>query len=59
MRVNGADVDICAVIGGDERIGKRFYFGVVMAVPFFKDVQALVKSASDIKYDFRILNAMG
>jgi UDPglucose 6-dehydrogenase len=57
----GADVDMVRRgIGGDERIGKRFLFpGIGYGGSCFpKDVQALVKSASDVKYDFRILNAV-
>ena len=57
----GADVDMVRRgIGGDERIGKRFLFpGIGYGGSCFpKDVQALVKSASDAKYDFRILDAV-
>ncbi len=57
----GADVDMVRRgIGSDERIGKRFLFpGIGYGGSCFpKDVQALVKSASDVKYDFRILNAV-
>jgi len=57
----GADVDMVRRgIGGDERIGKRFLFpGIGYGGSCFpKDVQALVKSASDVKYDFRILDAV-
>jgi UDPglucose 6-dehydrogenase len=57
----GADVDMVRRgIGGDERIGKRFLFpGIGYGGSCFpKDVQALVKSASDVKYEFRILNAV-
>src|SRR6187431_812763 len=56
-----ADVDMVRLgIGSDERIGKRFLFpGIGYGGSCFpKDVQALVKSASDVKYDFRILNAV-
>jgi UDPglucose 6-dehydrogenase len=57
----GADVDMVRRgIGSDERIGKRFLFpGIGYGGSCFpKDVQALVKSASDVKYDFRILDAV-
>lgn len=57
----GADVDmIRRGIGSDERIGKRFLFpGIGYGGSCFpKDVQALVKSSSDVEYDFRILNAV-
>jgi len=57
----GADVDMVRRgIGSDERIGKRFLFpGIGYGGSCFpKDVQALVKSSSEIKYDFRILNAV-
>jgi UDPglucose 6-dehydrogenase len=47
-------------IGSDARIGKRFLFpGIGYGGSCFpKDVSALVKSASDVKYDFDILNAV-
>ena len=57
----GADVDMVRRgIGSDERIGKRFLFpGIGYGGSCFpKDVQALVKSASDVQYDFRILDAV-
>jgi UDPglucose 6-dehydrogenase len=56
----GADVDICVWIGSDDRIGKRFLFpGIGYGGSCFpKDVQALVRSAADVKYDFRILDAV-
>jgi UDPglucose 6-dehydrogenase len=57
----GADVDMVRRgIGSDDRIGKRFLFpGIGYGGSCFpKDVQALVKSASDVKYDFRILDAV-
>jgi UDPglucose 6-dehydrogenase len=57
----GADVDMVRRgIGGDDRIGKRFLFpGIGYGGSCFpKDVQALVRSASDLKYDFRILDAV-
>src|SRR5690349_8718519 len=57
----GADVDMVRRgIGSDDRIGKRFLFpGIGYGGSCFpKDVQALVRSSSDVKYDFRILNAV-
>jgi UDPglucose 6-dehydrogenase len=57
----GADVDLVRKgIGSDERIGKRFLFpGIGYGGSCFpKDVKALVKSASDINYDFRILKSV-
>lgn len=57
----GADVDMVRKgIGGDERIGKRFLFpGIGYGGSCFpKDVQALVKSSTDVDYDFKILNAV-
>lgn len=57
----GADVDMVRRgIGSDERIGKRFLFpGIGYGGSCFpKDVQALVKSAADSGYEFRILNAV-
>ncbi|MFZ9718656.1 MAG: UDP binding domain-containing protein, partial [Chitinophagaceae bacterium] len=57
----GADVDMVRKgIGSDDRIGKRFLFpGIGYGGSCFpKDVQALVKSASDVNYDFRILQAV-
>ncbi len=57
----GADVDMVRRgIGSDERIGKRFLFpGIGYGGSCFpKDVQALVKSSSEVDYDFRILNAV-
>ena len=47
-------------IGSDERIGKRFLFpGIGYGGSCFpKDVQALVKSSSEVNYDFKILNAV-
>lgn len=57
----GADVDAVRIgIGSDERIGKRFLFpGIGYGGSCFpKDVQALAKSASDVKYDFKILEAV-
>ena len=57
----GADVDMVRRgIGADERIGKRFLFaGVGYGGSCFpKDVQALAKSASEVNYNFRILNSV-
>jgi len=57
----GADVDMVRRgIGSDDRIGKRFLFpGIGYGGSCFpKDVQALVRSAFDVKYDFRILDAV-
>lgn len=57
----GADVDaVRKGIGTDSRIGKRFLFpGIGYGGSCFpKDVQALAKSASDSKYDFKILRAV-
>jgi UDPglucose 6-dehydrogenase len=57
----GADVDMVRKgIGSDERIGKRFLFpGIGYGGSCFpKDVQALVKSANEVEYDFQILNAV-
>ncbi|MES2286577.1 MAG: UDP-glucose/GDP-mannose dehydrogenase family protein [Bacteroidota bacterium] len=57
----GADVDAVRIgIGSDERIGKRFLFpGIGYGGSCFpKDVQALAKSASDVNYDFKILDAV-
>jgi UDPglucose 6-dehydrogenase len=57
----GADVDMVRRgIGSDDRIGKRFLFpGIGYGGSCFpKDVQALIRSASDVKYDFKILDAV-
>ncbi len=57
----GADVDMVRRgIGSDERIGKRFLFpGIGYGGSCFpKDVQALVKSSKEIKYEFKILSAV-
>lgn len=57
----GADVDMVRRgIGADARIGKRFLFpGVGYGGSCFpKDVQALAKSAAEVKYDFSILNSV-
>jgi len=57
----GADVDMVRLgVGSDGRIGKRFLFpGIGYGGSCFpKDVQALVKSAAEVEYDFQILNAV-
>jgi len=57
----GADVDMVRRgIGSDERIGKRFLFsGIGYGGSCFpKDVQALIKSADEYAYDFKILKAV-
>lgn len=57
----GADVDsVRRGIGSDDRIGKRFLFpGVGYGGSCFpKDVQALVQSAVEHQYDFKILNSV-
>ncbi|HRN55103.1 MAG TPA: UDP-glucose/GDP-mannose dehydrogenase family protein [Agriterribacter sp.] len=57
----GADVDMVRRgMGSDARIGKRFLFpGIGYGGSCFpKDVQALVKSAGDVQYNFKILNAV-
>ena len=57
----GADVDMVRKgIGSDERIGRRFLFpGIGYGGSCFpKDVQALAKSADEVKYDFKILDAV-
>lgn len=57
----GADVDaVRKGVGTDNRIGKRFLFpGIGYGGSCFpKDVQALAKSSKDVKYDFKILNAV-
>ncbi len=57
----GADVDMVRKgVGSDERIGKRFLFpGIGYGGSCFpKDVQALVKSSTEVNYDFEILNAV-
>jgi UDPglucose 6-dehydrogenase len=57
----GADVDMVRLgVGSDARIGKRFLFpGIGYGGSCFpKDVQALVKSSSEVQYDFKILNAV-
>jgi UDPglucose 6-dehydrogenase len=57
----GADVDAVRIgIGSDDRIGKRFLFpGIGYGGSCFpKDVQALAKSAAEVKYDFKMLEAV-
>lgn len=57
----GADVDMVRRgIGSDERIGKRFLFpGIGYGGSCFpKDVQALAKSAEEVNYNFKILEAV-
>ena len=57
----GADIDQVRIgIGSDERIGKRFLFpGIGYGGSCFpKDVKALVKSADDAKFNFRILKSV-
>ncbi len=57
----GADVDMVRLgIGSDERIGKKFLFpGIGIGGSCFpKDIFALVMSASEFDYDFKILNAV-
>jgi UDPglucose 6-dehydrogenase len=56
----GADVDMVRRgIGSDERIGKRLLFpGIGYGGSCFpKDVQALIKSAEEVSYDFAILKS--
>ena len=57
----GADVDMVRRgIGSDDRIGKRFLFpGIGYGGSCFpKDVQALIKSSDEVKYEFEILKAV-
>lgn len=57
----GADVDMIRIgIGSDDRIGKRFLFpGIGYGGSCFpKDVQALIMSSDEVKYDFEILKAV-
>ena len=57
----GADVDMVRRgIGSDDRIGKRFLFpGIGYGGSCFpKDVQALIMSSDEVKYDFEILMAV-
>ena len=59
--LTGADVDMVRRgIGSDDRIGKRFLFsGIGYGGSCFpKDVQALVRSSAEAKYDFKILKAV-
>lgn len=57
----GADVDMVRRgIGSDDRIGKRFLFpGIGYGGSCFpKDVQALIMSAEEVNYEFKILKAV-
>jgi len=57
----GADVDQVRMgVGSDDRIGKRFLFpGIGYGGSCFpKDVKALVKSADEVDFDFRILKSV-
>lgn len=57
----GADVDMVRRgIGSDDRIGKRFLFpGIGYGGSCFpKDVRALVRSAGEVGYEFKILKAV-
>ena len=57
----GADVDMVRRgIGSDDRIGKRFLFpGIGYGGSCFpKDVQALIRSAEDVQYEFKILKSV-
>ena len=59
--VLGADIDKVRLgIGTDSRIGKKFLFPGIgyggSCLP--KDVKALVKSSSDVNYDFKILKSV-
>lgn len=57
----GADVETVRVgMGSDNRIGKRFLFaGIGYGGSCFpKDVQALVKTASEYDYDYKILDSV-
>ena len=57
----GADVDMIRIgIGSDDRIGKRFLFpGIGYGGSCFpKDVKALVQSAKESDYDFKILKSV-
>ena len=59
--LTGADVDKVRIgIGSDSRIGKRFLFpGVGYGGSCFpKDVMALVNTANEYKYDFKILKSV-
>jgi UDPglucose 6-dehydrogenase len=57
----GANVDAIRIgIGSDSRIGKRFLFaGIGYGGSCFpKDVQALYRTASEYKYDFKVLDSV-
>lgn len=57
----GADVDKVRIgIGSDDRIGKRFLFpGIGYGGSCFpKDVQALARSAKEVNYDMKIIDAV-
>jgi UDPglucose 6-dehydrogenase len=57
----GADVDMVRRgVGSDDRIGKRFLFpGIGYGGSCFpKDVQALIMSAEEVSYDFKILKSV-
>lgn len=57
----GANVDMVRIgIGSDDRIGKRFLFpGIGYGGSCFpKDVQALAKSAGEVKQEMKILDAV-
>jgi UDPglucose 6-dehydrogenase len=57
----GANVDMVRMgMGSDSRIGKRFLFpGVGYGGSCFpKDVQALAKTADEVQYDFKIIQAV-
>lgn len=57
----GANVDMVRIgMGSDSRIGKRFLFpGVGFGGSCFpKDVQALMRTATESEYDFQILDAV-
>lgn len=57
----GADVDKVRIgIGSDDRIGKRFLFpGIGYGGSCFpKDVQALARSAKEVNYEMKILDAV-
>jgi UDPglucose 6-dehydrogenase len=57
----GADVDMVRKgVGTDDRIGKRFLFaGIGYGGSCFpKDVQALARTADEVNYDFKILDAV-
>jgi UDPglucose 6-dehydrogenase len=59
--LTNANVDLVRKgMGSDERIGRRFLFpGIGYGGSCFpKDVQALIRSAKEKNYDFKILNAV-